>query len=67
MSVIPAMHKSQFRLIAEVIAKLPPECRNIVAWRFASALMGTNRDFNTLKFIKGCGCDTGPAEKETPR
>jgi hypothetical protein len=64
MSVIPAVSRSQFRFIAEVIAKLPLECRNLVAWRFASALMGTNKDFNVLKFIKGCGCDTVTAEKE---
>jgi hypothetical protein len=58
MPVIPSMRKPQFTLIAEVIAKLPPECRNITAWRFAQALMGTNKDFKVATFIQDCGCET---------
>jgi hypothetical protein len=30
-----------------------------VAYKFARALMGTNKDFNMAKFITACGCDTG--------
>jgi hypothetical protein len=67
MSVIPSMSKRHFTLIAEVITKLPPECRGLVAWRFAYALMGTNKEFNVGRFIKACGCDGGSVEKETTR
>jgi hypothetical protein len=64
MSVIPSMSKRQFVLIAEVIATLPPQCRNLVAWRFARALMGTNKEFNMAKFITACGCDTETIERD---
>jgi hypothetical protein len=49
MSVIPSVSRAQFTLIAEVIKTLPPNCRNLVAWRFARALMGTNKGFNMAK------------------
>jgi hypothetical protein len=64
MTIIPSMSKRHFVLISEVIAKLPTECRNITAWRFAHALMGTNKDFNVVKFIIACGCDTETTEKD---
>jgi hypothetical protein len=64
MSVIPSVSRAQFTLIAEVVRTLPPNCRNLVAWRFARALMGTNKDFNMAKFISACGCDTETIEKD---
>jgi hypothetical protein len=62
MSTIPTVSRAQFALIAEVIKTLPPECRTLVAWRFASALMGTNKDFRVAKFIEACGCDKDTVE-----
>jgi hypothetical protein len=64
MSVIPSMSKRHFILIAEVIKTLPPQHRNLVAWKFARALMGTNKDFNMAKFISACGCDLETIEKD---
>jgi hypothetical protein len=64
MSVIPSMSKRHFTLIAEVIKTLPPQCRNLVAWRFARALMGTNKDFRMSQFIEACGCDLATVEKD---
>jgi hypothetical protein len=64
MSVIPSMSKRHFVLIAEVIKTLPPQCRNLTAWRFARALMGTNKDFRMSQFITACGCDIETIEKD---
>jgi hypothetical protein len=64
MSIIPSMSKRHFTLIAEVVRSLPPECRTLVAYRFARALMGTNKDFHMAKFISACGCDIGTVEKD---
>jgi hypothetical protein len=64
MSVIPSMSKRHFVLIAEVIKTLPPQCRNLVAWRFARALMGTNKDFRMSQFISACGCDVETIERD---
>jgi hypothetical protein len=64
MSIIPSMSKRHFTLIAEVIRTLPPQCRNLVTWRFARALMGTNKDFNMHTFISACGCDIETIEKD---
>jgi hypothetical protein len=64
MSVIPSMSARHFILIAEVIATLPPECRTLVAYKFARALMGTNRDFKMHTFITACGCDLGTIERD---
>jgi hypothetical protein len=64
MSTIPNMSRAHFVLIAEVIKTLPPQCRNLVAWRFARALMGTNRDFKMHTFISACGCDIETIEKD---
>jgi hypothetical protein len=64
MSVIPSMSKRHFVLIAEVVKTLPPQCRNLTAWRFARALMGTNKDFHMAKFISACGCDIETIEKD---
>jgi hypothetical protein len=57
MSVIPSMSKRQFTYIAEVIRTLPPECRVLVTWKFARALMGTNKEFKMDEFITACGSD----------
>jgi hypothetical protein len=64
MSIIPSMSKRHFVLIAEVVKTLPPQCRNLVAWKFARALMGTNKDFEMHTFISACGCDIGTVEKD---
>jgi hypothetical protein len=64
MSVIPSMSRAQFIYIAEVIKTLPPQCRNLTAWRFARALMGTNKDFRMSQFISACGCDIETIEKD---
>jgi hypothetical protein len=64
MSVIPSMSERHFVLIAEVIKTLPPECRTLVAYRFARALMGTNKDFKMHTFISACGCDIETIEKD---
>jgi hypothetical protein len=58
MSHIPAMSRAQFVYIAEVIKALPPECRTLVALRFARALMGTNASFKYAAFIEACGVET---------
>jgi hypothetical protein len=57
MAIIPSMSKRHFIYIAEVIKTLPPECRVLVTWKFARALMGTNKDFHMDKFITACGSD----------
>jgi hypothetical protein len=64
MSVIPSMSTRHFVLIAEVIKTLPPQCRNLTAWKFARALMGTNKDFKMHTFISACGCDIETIEKD---
>jgi hypothetical protein len=64
MSTIPSMSKRHFVLIAEVIRTLPPGCRNLVAWRFARALMGTNKEFKMHTFITACGCDIETIERD---
>jgi hypothetical protein len=63
-STIPSMSKRQFVFIAEVVRTLPPQCRNLVAWRFARALMGTNKEFKMHTFITACGCDTETIERD---
>jgi hypothetical protein len=64
MSIIPSMSKRHFALIAEVIKTLPPECRSLVAYKFARALMGTNKHFNMHTFISACGSDIETIEKD---
>jgi hypothetical protein len=64
MSVIPRVSRAQFDLIAEVVRSLPPECRTLVAYKFARALMGTNKDFHMAKFIEACGSDLETIEKD---
>jgi hypothetical protein len=64
MSTIPTVSRAQFALIAEVIKTLPPECRTLVAYKFARALMGTNKDFHMAKFISACGSDLETVEKD---
>jgi hypothetical protein len=46
------------------VRSLPPECRTLVAWKFARALMGTNKDFKMHTFISACGCDIETIEKD---
>jgi hypothetical protein len=64
MSTIPTVSRAQFALIAEVIKTLPPECRTLVVYKFARALMGTNKDFHMAKFISACGSDLETVEKD---
>jgi hypothetical protein len=64
MSIIPSMSKRHFVYIAEVIKTLPPECRTLVAYKFARALMGTNRDFKMAAFIEACDTDIETIEKD---
>jgi hypothetical protein len=61
---IPAMSRAQFFFIAGVIKTLPPECRTLVAYKFARALMGTNRDFKMATFIEACDTDIETIEKD---
>jgi hypothetical protein len=64
MSIIPSMSRRHFVFIAEVVRSLPPECRTLVAYKFARALMGTNKDFHMAKFITACGSDLETIEKD---
>jgi hypothetical protein len=64
MSIIPSMSKRHFTLIAEVVRSLPPECRTLVAYKFARALVGTNKDFHMSQFIEACGSDLETVEKD---
>jgi len=64
MSIVPSMSREQFTFIAEVIKELPPQCKHIVAWRFARLLPATNKGFHMMKFLQACGVE---AVKESER